>query len=107
MNTPLLRLVRRGALLGLASGLLALGTAFLAAWRCLPFHISQPSTPWPWYCAEPGFGVIGYLAFPVNLLTDDLAQAVRLAPISLALYVLLGAVLGWVSRIKTFHRRDH
>jgi uncharacterized membrane protein len=97
MNPFLRRTAFIGSLLGLAAGVLALGAAFLAAWRCLPFHISQPPQPWPWACSEPASSVIQFLAFPVNLLTDDLSHAVRLAPVSLALYVLLGALLGWAA----------
>jgi len=39
--------------------------------------------------------VIGYLAFPINLLTNDLSQAILLAPLSLLLYTILGALLGF------------
>lgn len=67
----------------------------MAAVRCLPFHISFPPQPWPWYCSDPAYRVIGYLAFPVNLLTNDLSQAVLLAPLSLLLYTILGAFLGF------------
>ncbi len=90
----LLRSARRGAVLGLAAGLLLLGGVLAVAGRCLPFHIASPPPPWPWYCTDPAYSALGYLAFPVNLLTDDLARAILLAPLSLALYVLLGALLG-------------
>ena len=105
MSTRLIRAAGQGAILGLAAGLLALGSVFMAARQCLPFHISLPQPPWPWYCTEPTFSVIGYLAFPVNLLTDDLARAVSLAPASLALYALLGAGIGLVSGMTRFSRR--
>jgi len=88
------RTVRRGAISGCLVGLVALTGAFVAAVGCLPFHISFPPQPWPWYCTDPAYRVIGYLAFPVNLLTNDLSQAVLLAPLSLLLYTVLGALLG-------------
>jgi hypothetical protein len=95
MNTRLLRAIGLGARLGFAVGLLLLGASFLVAVRCLPYHLSQPPPPWPWYCSAPNSSVISYLAFPVNLLTDDLASAIRLAPLSLLVYTLLGAGIGW------------
>ncbi len=85
---------KRGAILGLAAGLLVLGGVLVVARQCLPFHISYPPPPWPWYCSDPAYAAIGYLAFPVNLVTNDLARAILLAPLSLALYTLLGALLG-------------
>lgn len=57
------------------------------------YCISFPSHPWPWYCSDPAYGAIGYLAFPVNLLTNDLSLAIRLAPLSLLIYVVLGSLL--------------
>lgn len=90
----LLRAAGRGAAVGLAAGLLLLGGALAVAGHCLPFHIAAPPPPWPWYCADPAYAALGYLAFPVNLLTNDLARAILLAPLSLALYGLLGALLG-------------
>jgi len=63
-------------------------------WRCLPFYITYPPSPWPWYCTEPAYPLIGFLAFPVNLLTGDLAQAIPLAPLSLLFYTLVGAMIG-------------
>jgi hypothetical protein len=83
-----------GAILGLAGGLLVLGGVLAVAGRCLPFHISSTPPPWPWYCSNPAYSALGYLAFPVNLLTNDLARAILLAPLSLALYILLGVLLG-------------
>jgi hypothetical protein len=97
MNTRLIRAAVWGAALGFAAGLLVLGGVFFTARQCLPYHISQPPPPWPWYCTEPAFGLISTLAFPVNLMTNDLAQAVTLAPVSLLLYALLGAGLGLAS----------
>ena len=90
----IVRAAKRGAVLGLAAGLLALGGALAVASECLPFYISFPPPPWPWYCSDPAYAAIGYLAFPVNLLTNDLARAILLAPLSLLLYILLGALLG-------------
>ena len=84
----------RGAVFGLVTGLVALVGVFAVAVRCLPFHISFPPQPWPWYCTAPAYAIIGYLAFPVNLLTNDLAQAARFVPFSLAIYTLLGALIG-------------
>lgn len=90
----MVRAARRGAVLGLAGGLLVLGGVLAVAGHCLPFHISSPQPPWPWYCSDPAYSALSYLAFPVNLLTNDLARAVLLAPLSLALYILLGVLLG-------------
>jgi len=91
---PILRAAGRGALVGLAVGLAALAGVLLVVRQCLPFYIAYPSSPWPWYCTQPVYGVIGFLAFPVNLLTDDLAQAIALAPLSLLIYLLVGAIIG-------------
>jgi hypothetical protein len=88
------RAATRGAIFGLVAGLLALGGVLTLAWQCLPLRISFPPQPWPWYCSDPAYGLIGYLAFPVPLLTNDLAQAILLAPLSLLLYVVLGALIG-------------
>ncbi len=85
--------VQRGAIAGLITGILALAGVLALALHCLPLRISA-MMPVPWYCADPVYGVIGYLAFPVNLLTDDLAQAIPLAPLSLIAYTLLGMVIG-------------
>jgi hypothetical protein len=105
MNTRLIRAAVWGAVLGLAAGLLALGSVFLTARQCLPFHISQPPPPWPWYCSDPAFGVISTLAFPVNLLTNDLGRVIFLAPLSLLLYVLLGAGIGLASGMARSSRK--
>ena len=85
---------KRGAVGGLAVGLLALVGVLAVAVHCLPFHISFPLPPWPWYCSDPAYTAIGYLAFPVNVLTNDLARAIPLAPLSLSLYILFGALIG-------------
>lgn len=87
------RTAMRGAILGLVAGLVALAGSFAVAVQCLPFLISSPPQPWPWYCSDPAYGLIGYLAFPVNLLTNDLSQAVLFAPLSLLIYALLGALI--------------
>src|SRR5689334_11935939 len=94
---------KRGAVLGLVIGLVALAGVFAVAVRCVPFHIASPPPPWPWYCSEPAYSLIGYLAFPVNLLTNDLSQAVLLAPLSLLIYVILGALIG-LGLEKSFRR---
>ena len=93
----LARAILWGAAGGLAAGLLALGLVFGVALGCLPFHISQPAQPWPWICSGRVFGAIGYLAFPVNLLTDELGRAVTMAPLALVLYSLVGALVGWLA----------
>lgn len=85
---------KKGAVIGALVGLIALAGALAVAVQCLPIRIASPPTPWPWYCAEPAYGVIGYLAFPVNLLTNDLSQAILLAPVALVMYTLLGALIG-------------
>ncbi len=94
LRVPLARAARRGALFGLVVGLVALGSVLAVVGQCLPFQISFPPPPWPWYCSDLAYGVIGYLAFPVNLITTDLARAVPLAPLSLLMYVFLGMLVG-------------
>jgi hypothetical protein len=74
--------------------LLVPGGVLAIAGHCLSYRISFPALPWPWYCSDPAYSAIGYLAFPVNLLTNDLARAILLAPLSLLLYILLGVLLG-------------
>ena len=93
-SARILRATRRGALVGFGIGLLALAGVLLVVWNCLPFYIAYPPPPWPWYCSQPAYTAIGFLAFPVNLLTHDLAQAVGLAPLSLMVYMLVGAMIG-------------
>ena len=88
------RTATRGAVLGLVIGLVALAGVFAVTVRCLPFRISLPPQPWPWYCSDPAYGLLGYLAFPANLLTNDLSQAVYFAPLSLLIYASLGALIG-------------
>lgn len=85
---------KRGAIAGLVTGVLGLGGVLAVALRRLPLRIAPPAAPGPWYCADPVYGAIGYLAFPVNLLTNDLATAIPLAPLSLAVYALLGMAIG-------------
>jgi len=97
----------RGAIIGLVVGLVALAGTLTLSVRCLPFYISSPPPPWPWYCADPAYGVLLYLAFPVNLLTNDLSRAILLAPLSLLIYVLLGALVGLaVDRARSSARGD-
>ena len=86
-------LAKRGALIGLAVGLAALAGLFAATVRCLPIRISSPPQPWPWYCSDPAYSILGYFAFPVNLVTNDFAQAVFWAPLSLVTYAALGALI--------------
>ncbi len=83
----------RGAALGLAGGAIILVGVFAVTVKCLSFHISSPARPWPWYCSDPAYSIIGYLAFPVNLLTNDLSQAVMSAPLSLLIYAIFGALM--------------
>jgi hypothetical protein len=87
------RTAARGAVLGLTAGLVALAVVFVVALGCLSFRISSPPQPWPWYCSDPAYSLIGYLAFPVNRLTNDLSQAVLLAPLALLTYAVLGALI--------------
>jgi len=85
---------KKGAVIGALIGLIALAGVLAATLQCLPFQISSPEQPWPWHCSEPAYGVIGYLAFPVNLLTNNLSRAILLAPISLLMYAMLGTLIG-------------
>ena len=86
--------IRRGALIGFIVGLGALSGALAVSIGCLSYRISFPPPPLPWYCTDPVNGWLGYLAFPVNVLTNDLSRAILLAPLSLVMYVVLGALLG-------------
>lgn len=88
--------MKRGTIVGLGVGLLALAGVLTVAWQCLPFRISFPPLPWPWYCADPVYGLIVYLAFPIPLLTNDLARAILFAPLSLVIYVVVGMIVGSV-----------
>jgi hypothetical protein len=93
------RAVASGALVGCFVGMLGLALALAAAWRCLPYRIAFPPEPWPWVCTAPAFEAVTFLAFPVNLLTDDLSRAVFLSPLTLLTYAALGAVIGfWKKR---------
>ena len=44
----------RGAVVGFAVGLLALAVALAFAAQCLPYRISFPGRPWPWYDTVAG-----------------------------------------------------
>ncbi|MCS7040537.1 MAG: hypothetical protein RMN24_14145 [Anaerolineae bacterium] len=88
-----------GAVVGLVVGVFLLSGVLALVVRCLPLRIARPPSPWPWYCADPAYGVLLYLAFPVNVLTNDLARGVVLAPLSLAMYMLLGLLIAvWRAR---------
>jgi hypothetical protein len=92
--------VKRGAIVGLGVGLLALAGVLTVTWQCLPFRISFPPLPWPWYCADSVYGLIVYLAFPIPLLTNDLAWAILFAPLSLVTYVVVGMIVGSVTQME-------
>ena len=85
---------KQGALIGLVVGLIALAIALLLAIQCLPFRIAAPPLSMPWYCTDPAYALFGYLAFPANVLTNDLSRAIWFAPLSLLLYVGVGAFIG-------------
>jgi hypothetical protein len=55
-----------------------------------------PSHRNPGRGTAPAYGLISYLAFPVPLLTNDLARAIVFAPLSLLIYVALGTLIGSV-----------
>lgn len=84
------RLPLKGAIWGFSIGAVILLLLFLASLSCLPYRISFPPTGSPWYCSDFFYQTFGYLAFPVNLLTNDLSKVVYLAPLSLLFYVLIG-----------------
>ena len=94
MKTTFSQSTKRGALIGLIVGFVSLTGLLAITVQCLPYRISFPPQPWPWYCSDPVYGLLGYLAFPVNLLTNDLSQAVALAPLSLVIYIILGTLIG-------------
>ncbi len=98
---------KRGAIAGLITGVLALGGVLAVVLQCLPLRIAPPVAPGPWYCTDPVYGAIGYLAFPVNLLTNDLAAALPLAPLSLVAYALLGMAIGAVARRARSGKHEH
>ena len=79
--------------MGLLAGFAALSGVLAVSVLCLPYRISSPAQPWPWLCSDPVYPVIAYFAFPVNLLSNELSSAVRLAPLSLLLYASLGALI--------------
>ena len=81
----------KGALYGLVVGVVANAIVFLVTIQCLPYRISELVAPA--YCTGTLYQVIGYLSFPVNILTNDLAAAPAYALVSLALYALLGAII--------------
>lgn len=87
---------KKGALLGLAVGIAVLAGVFAFALACLPHRLSV--LPRPWTCTDPVYGVVLFLAFPVNLLTDDLSRAVVFAPLSLAIYAAIGGLAASRSR---------
>lgn len=82
-----------GALGGLFVGFLTLAAVLAVSVECHPYRISLPSQPWPVLCSEPVYGLITYLAFPVNLISNDLSKAVLLSPLSLSVYVLVGVLI--------------
>ena len=104
MQTTLGKSTRRGALIGLMVGLVAIAGILTITVQCLPYRISSPPQPWPWYCSDPAYSLLGYLAFPVNLLTNELSQAVLLAPLSLVMYIILGALIGSAIHLVTTGR---
>lgn len=83
-----------GALSGAVVGVLVLVVMYLVTGTCLPYLIAEPTTLWPWYCARPTYGLLTYLTFPINVLTNDLASAAKLAPLTLLFYAVIGALLG-------------
>lgn len=82
--------------MGLAVGVAILTGIYLLALACLPYRLSL--LPRPWTCTDPVYGAVVFLAFPVNLLTDDLSRAVVFAPLSLALYTAIGGIAASRSR---------
>ena len=95
------RLHLKGAIWGFSVGAVILLLLFLAFLSCLPYRISFPPTGSPWYCADFFYQTFGYLAFPVNLLTNDLSKVVYFAPFSLMFYALIGFL---VENLKTVRK---
>jgi hypothetical protein len=81
-----------GATAGFVFGLLALVLVLKLAVWCLPFLISGQIVARPAVCTDPVYSVLIYLAFPVNLITHDLTEAMLLSPLSLLFYTLVGAL---------------
>jgi hypothetical protein len=75
--------------MSLSLGLVALTSVLAISVQCLPYRITSPSPPW-----YPAYGMLDYLAFPVNVLTNELSQGVVLAPLSLVMNMILGALSG-------------
>ncbi len=96
------RTIVSGAVAGLGVGVVILAGVLGLAVRCLPWRIAMPPSPWPWYCADPVYPVLLYLAFPVNLLTDDLTRGVMLAPLALVLYMVGGIIIALLRVRRTF-----
>ena len=96
MRTTFGSTARRGALIGFLVGSAVLIGLLAMSVECLPYRLSFLPQPWPWFCSDPAYGLLGYLAFPANVLTNDLSRAIIYAPLSLAIYVLLGGLIGYV-----------
>ena len=84
----------KGGLYGLLVGIVAnLGVFFLTV-SCLTFSLS-----FPWYCETVSYHFVQYFAFPANVLTNALDQAVMFSPLSLLIYVVIGMCIGgWYGR---------
>ncbi len=98
--------IKKGAIIGFVVGLVVLAGVLVMALSCLSIRLSSLPRPWSWYCSDPTYNIIGYFAFPVNLLTNDLSQAILLAPISLLIYTILGALIGSGFAIFTSSSQD-
>ncbi|TFG65799.1 MAG: hypothetical protein E4H27_10505 [Anaerolineales bacterium] len=86
--------IKKGAMLGFVIGLVINAVVFAVALSCFSIRLSSQTQPWAWYCSDPAFNIIGYFAFPVNLLTNDLSKAVLLSPVSLLVYTIVGGLIG-------------
>ncbi len=91
--------IKKGAMIGFVIGLVINAVVFGVALSCFSIRLSSQQQPWSWYCSDPAFNIIGYFAFPVNLLTNDLSRAVLLSPISWLVYAIVGGLIGSVNSI--------
>ncbi len=82
----------KGARAGFIIGIVVCVAAYILALICLPSQISASGTPA--YCSESVMSVLKVLTYPVSNFTNDLATAPYYAMYTIALYTILGALIG-------------
>lgn len=84
----------KGARAGFIIGIVVCVVAYILAIVCLPSQIS--ATAAPGYCGDSVMSVLKVLTYPVSYFTNDLASAPFYAIYTIALYTVLGALIGLV-----------